>query len=126
MNWAEWRASAIAALGSELGTYTDANGATTPAIAVDPPYIAGRSVSGLEVVVVTDEDVVYSPRFGSYHLESRHRIILKQWEPNKTTTAALSLLLPLLHPDPIIGTRVPANSSLGNIETQSITFLEVK
>jgi len=125
MNWQKWRNNAIATLGSELGTYSDTNGATTPAIAIDPMPIAGRTVSGLEVVVTTSEAVDYSPRFSSYHLEVTHRITLKQWANGKSTTKALALLLPLLHPDPSIGVRVPANATLGNIETQSITFTEI-
>ena len=125
MDWAAWRAKAIAALGTELGTYTDMNGATTPAIAIDPRSVSGRKVSGLEVVVSTSETVAYTGSFGSYYTEATHRITLKQWEPYATTTAALRLLLPLLHPNPTVGIRIPANSTLGNIETQSITFTEV-
>ena len=125
MDWVAWRAKAIAALGSELGTYTDMNGATSPALAIDPNEIPGRTVAGLEVVVDTSEGVAYSGQFSSYYLEITHRITLKQWTQGATTTAALRLLLPLLHPNPVIGTRIPANSRIGNIETQSITFTEV-
>ena len=126
MNWAEWRNRAIAALGDSLGTYRDTNGAITPAIAIDPRPVTGRTVTGLEVVVTTSESVTYTPAFNSYHLELTHRVTLKQWQPNATTATALVRLIPLLHPTVVIAPRIPANSTIGNIETQSLTFTELQ
>lgn len=125
MNWAEWRDKAIAALGDALGTYTDANGAITPALSIDPPHVTGRTVQGLEVVVTRQESLNYVPAFSSFHLEMTHRVTLKQWDAGKTTIDGLLRILPILHPNVTVGIRVPANATLGNIETQTLTFTEV-
>ena len=126
MNWGEWRAKAIASLGPTLGTYTDSSGATLPAIAIDPNPVAGRKITGLEVVVSTSEQIGYTPAFNAYHTEHTHRITLKQWATTGTVRDALDRLLPILHPNVIIGPRIPANAKIGNIETQTLTFTEIK
>lgn len=54
------RTAIAATLTSYLGTYTLANGATTPAIAVrayGEPSPAGQTVTGLEVVIIRDPEV---------------------------------------------------------------------
>lgn len=126
MIWADWRAKAIAALGDTLGVYTDTNGLTYPAIAIDPTPVAGRQVTGLEVVVSTSEQIGYTPAFDSYHTEHTHRITLKQWDGQQSVQVAIERLLPLLHPNVIIGIRIPANDRIGNIESQSLLFTEIK
>lgn len=126
MIWADWRAKAIAALGDTLGVYTDTNGLTYPAIAIDPVTVAGRKVTGLEVVVSTSEQIGYTPAFSSYHTEHTHRITLKQWDSRQSVQAALERLLPLLHPNVAIGIRIPANAKIGNIQTQDISFTEIR
>lgn len=126
MNWGDWKVKAIAALGDTLGTYTDTNGLTYPAITVDPTPVAGRKVAGLEVVVSTSEQIGYTPAFSSYHTEHTHRITLKQWDSRQSVQSALERLLPLLHPNVTIGIRIPANAKIGNIETQDISFTEIK
>lgn len=126
MNWGDWRAKVIAALGPTLGTYTDLNGLTHPAIAIDPNPVTGRKVSGLEVVVSTSEQISYTPAFDSYHTEHTHSITLKQWTAGQSVHPALERLLPLLHPNVTIGIRIPANAKIGNIETQDISFTEIK
>ena len=125
MNWGDWRAKAIAALGPTLGTYTDLNGGTHPAIAIDPNPVAGRKVSGLEVVVSTSEQIGYTPAFDSYHTQHIHRITLKQWTAGATVRDALDRLLPILHPNVTVGVRIPANAKIGNIETQDLSFTEI-
>jgi hypothetical protein len=126
MNWVEWRAKAITALGPTLGTYTDLNGGTSPAIAIDPNPVAGRKIAGLEVVVSTSEQIGHTPAFNSYHTEHSHRITLKQWTAGATVRDALDRLLPILHPNVTIAPRIPANAKIGNIETQTLTFTEIK
>jgi hypothetical protein len=69
-------------LNSVLGTYTLANGATTPAISVRAPgesLPAGTTVSGLEVVIVREPELVPVRQYKNEQAFSRWTLYLVDW-----------------------------------------------
>lgn len=65
-----------------LGTYTLANGVTTPAIAVraaGESLPAGTSVSGLECVILREPELEVIRQYGTEHAFSRWTVYLVDW-----------------------------------------------
>lgn len=126
MNWAQLRAEIVAALGSELGTYTLPNGVTTEAIAISlsgnyPP--AGTTCQGLEVVITPSANLTSTRALGrGYYWTDLAAIALKQWDAAGSTEPGIRRLVPILPGNVEILPRVLPNSALGNIETVTINF----
>lgn len=115
-----------------LGTYSfvDAAGnvvATDYAIAVltdglYPPV--GTQISGLEVVIEPDSAVKVEPLLSENRVDTDIKITLKQWAAGETTVAATAVLLDGLPGLLGVRPRVPRNSVLDTIETQTIVLKE--
>lgn len=115
------------ALSDQLGTYTFSGNQTTPAVRLDDgsdPYDEEPSVEGLEVVIVTNPEVSISMLMGGYQQTFSALIVLKQWDIEQTTLAAMTALMPYLNAEDNlqIGAiqRVPRKIKRDNIETLSI------
>ena len=70
-------------LNSVLGTYTLANGATTPALSVRAPGESlppGTTVSGLEVVIVREPELVAVRQYKNELAFSRWTLYLVDWD----------------------------------------------
>jgi hypothetical protein len=66
----------------QIGTYTLSNGSTTPAISVRAPGESlppGTSVSGLEVVIVREPEVVPIRQYSNEQAFSRWTLYLVDW-----------------------------------------------
>lgn len=121
----ELRLKFLGILESELGTYTLSNGRVIPAIAVDnggiyPP--PGTTTEGLEAVIIPAQGIVPTPMLKGKLIEFQHALILKQWNPTKTTLNALILVLEHLSGEVKVGVRLPPNSELQTIEQVTIRF----
>jgi hypothetical protein len=133
------RALMVTALTSHLGTYRYINGVTEPAFkATDGRYRAKGDpwphgpevpkVTGLEAVLEVDVEAPdFTPLMSrDYFLRRRCRLTLKQWDITSTVRAASSAVLVALNnarlTDIQPGPRVPRDSRVDNIETQSFTF----
>lgn len=79
----ELRADIATALASYLGTYTLANGATTPAIAVRAPndaHAPGTRVAGLEAVLVRDPDTTALRQYANAPSLRTWEVFLVAWD----------------------------------------------
>jgi hypothetical protein len=79
------RTAIQATLNSVLGTYTLANGATTPALSVRAPgesLPAGTTVTGLEVVIVREPELLPVRQYKNEQALSRWTLYLVDWSAN--------------------------------------------
>lgn len=124
MNFADLRQQIVAALGSELGTYTfqtPDGPATTPAIRVEEEFEAEPEVAGLEVVIRPYTDVqVVSFLDGDRRLANGYEVVLKQWSRNARTTTAREILIGVLEVEGV--SIVPSLGGLDNIEITTLTL----
>lgn len=82
MNILALRAALATALTNHLGTYTLANGMTTPAIVVRDPgqgMAAGTTVSGLEVVISSVPELQQEAQYTSSPLVQTWNVFLIDW-----------------------------------------------
>ena len=96
MNVLSLRTSVEVTLNSVLGTYTLANGATTPAISVLAPgesLSPGTTVSGLEVVIAREPDPVPVRQYRNAQAFGRWTLYLSDWDGNTSLQDVVGLLL---------------------------------
>jgi hypothetical protein len=96
MNVLTLRSQITAALGAAIGTYTLANGITTPAVAVrdrgevvDP----GTSVTGLEVVILSQPDLVPIRQYTDVPAFREWTVFLVAWDASVDLQNAAATLL---------------------------------
>jgi len=114
-------------LETELGNYIYANGLKTKAICIlpDPTYgwdfpPPGSKVDGLEVVLSANTEIKNRPLLTGNYINFSSKILLKQWDSKKNTIIATMSLLKNLPECLIVRPRILPNTSLGNIESQTI------
>lgn len=96
MNVYDLRTSLQTLLGSLVGTYTLANGMTTPAVSVRntgeamPP---GTSVTGLEVIVIRDPELEPVPAYRQQEAFRRWTVYLVDWSNTGGTSRAAGNIL---------------------------------
>lgn len=90
------RAQITTALGAAVGTYTLANGITTPAVAVrdyGEPVSPGTSVSGLEVVILSQPDLVPIRQYTDTPAFREWTVFLVAWGAGVDLQGAAATLL---------------------------------
>lgn len=134
------RSAIAAALAGLLGTYTYSDNSTETAFkatdgryqAEGQPWPFGPEVprcSGLEAILEVDVDSPAMTQLmgAEYWIYRRCRLTLKQHDITNTVRPASRALVKALNGLAVyqleIGPRVPRNSRLDNLETQSFTFL---
>lgn len=83
MNVLSLRTALETTLVDVLGTYTLANGVTTPAIAVraaGESLLAGTTVTGLECVILREPELVPVRQYRKEHAFSRWTVYLVDWD----------------------------------------------
>lgn len=120
------------ALAGLLGTYTFPanNNQTVPAIAIDinNQYpVPGVTVEGLEVVIRPLSDASVSKTIGKgrdWTVETQ--IVFKQWDDKSTVLDAVEAVVNYvdLGVSFDIGARIVPSEKIGNIESQTITYVE--
>lgn len=83
MNLLSLRTELETVLVDVLGTYTLANGVSTPAIAVREPgesLLPGTQVTGLECVIVREPELVPIRQYSKEHAFSRWTLYLVDWD----------------------------------------------
>lgn len=124
-------------LAAFLGTYEYSNGLTITAFKTEglgveldvnnKPLAKPMRVQGLECVLTYASNDIYEGGIGGgWSIESESEIILKQHNPAETTIAASAALRQSISEFIKSGTypRIPRNSALGNLETQSYTLYQ--
>ena len=127
----ELRSEIAALLVDELGeyTYVDDLGievGTAPALVVqtaagnDPD--SNVTVTGLEVVIRPNLDIVTTPLIGTTLIANQWELQLKQWDLEKDTIVASRLLVAGLGEVTSVGPRVPRSTTLDTIETRTLVL----
>lgn len=127
----EIKAALEVGLGAEIGTYTFSGGQTTPAIRIDDgaqPYPEEPTVEGLEVVIQESLEIPVKMMLGGYQQTFSHRIVLKQWDIEKTCLSYLDAVMEATgqFSSLLVGDvrRVMRSTVLDNIETLTIMVSE--
>ena len=92
------RSQITTALGVAIGTYTLANGSTTPAVAVRDRGEAvspGTKVSGLEVVIVAQPNLVPVRQYTDVKAQEEWSVFLVAWTAGVNLKGAAATLLAL-------------------------------
>ena len=124
------RAAIASLLDGQIGTYTYQGGLVTPALRVEDGrrspspqtvnVLGEPTVSGLEVVIVPESGMEFTPMLDSRMVEVVTEIILKQWDADKSVRPARELIISSLEDVQSVGPLVPRNSALESIESCSI------
>lgn len=96
MNLLSLRTELETTLTDVLGTYTLANGATTPAISVraaGDSLPAGTSVAGLECVILRDPEVIPIRQYSKEQAFNRWTIYLVDWDGNASLQSIAGRLI---------------------------------
>lgn len=97
-------------LSSLLGTYTYANGSTTPAIsvrAVGESLPAGTTVSGMEVVIIRDPALAPVPQYKNEEAYRDWTVYLVGWTPAASLSAAAGKIVYLYPGARVVDLTVP-------------------
>jgi hypothetical protein len=90
------RTSIAATLSSLIGTYTLANGSTTPAISVrgsGESLPAGTTVTGMEVVILRDPELQAIPSYQKGQAINRWTLYLVDWDMTASLQEAAGKLI---------------------------------
>jgi hypothetical protein len=96
MNVLTLRSSITTALGAAIGTYTLANGSTTPAVAVrdrGEAVAPGTTVTGLEVVIVSQPSLLPVRQYTNYKAQQEWSVYLVAWTAGVDLEGAATTLL---------------------------------
>lgn len=110
MNVLALRTAIAATLHSLIGTYTLANGSTTPAISVrgsGESLPAGTRVTGMEVVILRDPEAVPIAGYKQGHAFNRWTVYLVDWDSTSSLQEAAGKLIWAYPGSNAVGITVP-------------------